>query len=282
MAGPEKTTKPKSVAVESPRIHPTAIVDANAELDGGVEIGPYCVVGGQVRLGKDVVLKSHVVVEGRTEIGANCQIFPLASIGHRPQDLKYAGEPSRLIIGRDNIIREHVTMNPGTRGGGMVTRAGDGCLFMTGAHVAHACQVGDHVIMANNATLAGHVEIGDYAILGGLSAVHQFARIGRHAMIGGMSGVENDVIPYGSVVGNRAHLSGLNVVGLKRRGFSRDTIHDLRKAYRLLFAEEGTMAERLDDVAEELGAVEPVMEIVVFIRSDSSRAVCQPNFDRAA
>jgi UDP-N-acetylglucosamine acyltransferase len=264
------------------RIHPTAIVHEGARLAANVEIGPYCVIGGEVSLGEGVSLKSHVVVEGRTEIGANCEVFPFASIGHRPQDLKYAGEPSRLVIGRDTIIRENVTMNPGTKGGGMLTSVGNGCLFMAGSHVAHDCRVGDHVIFANSASLAGHVEVGDFAILGGMSGIHQFVRIGRHAMIGGMTGVENDVIPYGSVIGNRAHLSGLNVIGLKRRGFSRDTIHDLRKAYRLLFAEEGTMAERIDDVAEEFSAVEPVMEIVAFIRSDSSRAMCQPNFDRAA
>lgn len=266
----------------APTVHATAVVEDGAQLAAGVSIGPFCSIGANVVLEKGVVLESHVVATGRTRIGAGSRVFPFASIGHQPQDLKYRGEPSELIIGRDNVIREHVTMNPGTEGGGMVTRVGDQCLFMVGAHVAHDCQVGDSVILANNATLAGHVEVGNFAILGGLSAVHQFARIGPHAMVGGMSGVEGDVIPYGSVMGNRAHLSGLNVVGLKRRGFSRDVIHDLRKAYRLLFAEEGTMAERLDDVAEEFGDNEPVMDIVNFIRSDSSRAICQPKLDRAA
>ena len=266
----------------APTVHATAVVEDGAQLAAGVSIGPFCSIGPNVVLEKGVVLESHVVATGRTRIGAGSRVFPFASIGHQPQDLKYRGEPSELIIGRDNVIREHVTMNPGTEGGGMVTRVGDQCLFMVGAHVAHDCQVGDSVILANNATLAGHVEVGNFAILGGLSAVHQFARIGPHAMVGGMSGVEGDVIPYGSVMGNRAHLSGLNVVGLKRRGFSRDVIHDLRKAYRLLFAEEGTMAERLDDVAEEFGDNEPVMDIVNFIRSDSSRSICQPKLDRAA
>lgn len=266
----------------APTIHPTAVIEDGAKLAAGVTIGPFCSVGSRVSLDKGVVLESHVVITGRTKVGAGTRIFPFASIGHQPQDLKYRGEPSELVIGRDNVIREQVTMNPGTEGGGMVTRVGDKCLFMVGAHVAHDCQVGDNAILANNATLAGHVEVGEFAILGGLSAVHQFARIGRHAMVGGMSGVEGDVIPYGSVMGNRAHLSGLNVVGLKRRGFSRDVIHDLRKAYRLLFAEEGTMAERLDDVADEFGENEPVMDIVNFIRSDSSRAICQPKLDRAA
>jgi UDP-N-acetylglucosamine acyltransferase len=262
-------------------IHPTALIDDGAEIGQGVTIGPYCCVGSEVSLGDNVVLESHIVVAGRTRVGAGTRIFPFASIGHQPQDLKYHGEASKLEIGANNVIREHVTMNPGTEGGGMLTSVGDDCLFMVGAHVAHDCHVGNGAILANNATLAGHVDVGDYAVLGGLSAVHQFARIGRHAMVGGMSGVEGDVIPYGSVMGNRAHLSGLNVVGLKRRGFSRDVIHDLRKAYRLLFAEEGTMVERLIDVAEEFGENEPVMEIVNFIQADSNRSICQPKLDRA-
>jgi len=266
----------------APSVHPTAIVEDGARLGPGCVVGPFCHVGSEVTLASAVVLEAHVVVAGRTSVGPGTRIFPFASIGHRPQDLKYAGEPSELVIGANTMIREHVTMNPGTKGGGMVTRVGDDCLFMVGAHVAHDCRVGDHVILANNATLAGHVTVDDFAILGGLSAVHQFARIGRHAMVGGMSGVENDVIPYGSVTGNRAHLSGLNVVGLKRRGFSREVIHNLRKAYRLLFAEEGTMAERLADVAEEFGDNEPVMEIVRFIGSESTRAICQPKLNRAA
>ena len=263
-------------------IHPTAIVEDGSEIGQGVVIGPYCLIGADVRIGDGVSLHSHVVITGRCSIGANTKIFPFASIGTPPQDLKYMGEPSELIVGCNNIIREHVTMSPGTEGGGMVTRVGNNCLFMVGSHVAHDCIIGDHVILVNNATLGGHVSVGDWAILGGLSAAHQFVRIGRHAMIGGMSGVENDVIPYGSVIGNRARLSGLNIVGLKRRGFSRDTIHALRNAYRLLFAPEGTMAERMEDVAEVFHDNEPVMEIVNFIRADASRAICQPALDDAA
>ena len=263
-------------------IHPTAIVEDGSEIGQGVVIGPYCLIGADVRIGDGVSLHSHVVITGRCSIGANTKIFPFASIGTPPQDLKYKGEPSELIVGCNNIIREHVTMSPGTEGGGMVTRVGNNCLFMVGSHVAHDCIIGDHVILVNNATLGGHVSVGDWAILGGLSAAHQFVRIGRHAMIGGMSGVENDVIPYGSVIGNRARLSGLNIVGLKRRGFSRDTIHALRNAYRLLFAPEGTMAERMEDVAEVFHDNEPVMEIVNFIRADASRAICQPALDDAA
>ena len=263
-------------------IHPSAVVDSGATLGEGVSIGPYCVVGSGGTLHDGVTLIAHVVVQGRTTIGPQAKVYPFASVGLPPQDLKYQGEPSRLVIGRNAVIREHVTMNTGTKGGGMETRVGDDCLFMIGCHVAHDCQIGDHVIMVNNATLAGHVQVGDWAVLGGLSAVHQFVRIGRHAMVGGMSGVEHDVIPYGSVMGNRARLSGLNLVGLKRRNFSRDTIHALRAAYRLLFAQEGTMAERLADVAELFSDNEPVMEIVDFIRGQSNRAICQPGLDHAA
>lgn len=257
-------------------IHPTAVVDTAARLGAGVAIGPYCVIGPDVTLADGVRLYSHVVVTGRTSIGPNTHVYPFASIGHQPQDLKYKGEPSELVIGANNIVREHVTMNPGTAGGGMSTHVGNNCLFMVGAHVAHDCKIGNNVILANNATLGGHVEVEDYAILGGLAAVHQFCRIGRHAMVGGMSGVEQDVIPYGSVVGNRARLLGLNIVGLKRRGFARPDIMALRKAYRLLFAEEGTMSERLADVAEMYKDTTPVMDIVDFIRTNSTRAICQP------
>jgi UDP-N-acetylglucosamine acyltransferase len=263
-------------------IHPTAIVDDAAVLGEGVRIGPFCTVSAEAKLGDGVVLDSHVVVAGRTTIGPNNRIYPFAAIGTPPQDTKYAGEPSELILGANNVIREHVTMNPGTSGGGMVTRVGNNCLFMVGAHLAHDCQVGDHVILVNNVILGGHVEVQDHAILGGMSAVHQFVRIGRHAMIGGKSAIESDVIPYGSVLGNRAYLSGLNIIGLKRRGFSRDEIHGLRAAYRLLFAQEGTMHERLVDVAAMFADHEQVMEIVAFIQADSSRALCQPKLDRAA
>ncbi len=259
--------------------HPTAVVAPDAALGDDVAIGPYCVVGADVTLDDGVRLISHAVVEGRTHIGARTTIYPFASIGHRPQDLKYAGEPSRLEVGCDCVIREHVTMNPGTAGGAMLTKVGDHCLFMVGTHVAHDCIIGDHVVMANNATLGGHVIVEDWAILGGLTAVHQFVRIGRHAIVGGMSGVEHDVIPYGSVMGDRARLAGLNLVGLRRRGFDRDTIHDLRRAFRLLFADEGTMAERLTDVAELFGDNEPVMDIVNFIQIDSERSICQPKGD---
>ena len=258
------------------KIHPTSVIDTGAKLGKNVSIGPYCCIGGDVELRDGVRLFSHAVVTGKTKIGLNTHIYPFASIGHPPQDQKFKGEPSTLEIGSNNIIREHVTMNPGTKGGGMFTRVGNNCLFMMSSHVAHDCQVGNHVIFANNATIGGHVTVGDYAVLGGLSAVHQFVRIGCHAMVGGMSGVEHDVIPYGSVLGNRARLAGLNIVGLRRRGFSKSEIAILRKAYRLLFAEEGSMVERISDVTEMYKENQAVMDILEFIRTNSNRAICQP------
>jgi UDP-N-acetylglucosamine acyltransferase len=259
-----------------PNIHPTAIVAPGARLADDVAIGPYCVVGEHVILGHGVSLHAHVVIEGRTTIGAGTRIFPFSSIGFEPQDLKYRGEESSLEIGSNNTIREHVTMNPGTTGGGMVTRVGSNSLFMVGVHIAHDCQVGDGVVMANNATLAGHVVIEDHAILGGLSAVHQFCRIGRHAMVGGLTAVVRDVIPYGQASGDRARLSGINIVGMQRSGFSREDINGLRNAYQFLFSDEGTLVERVDEIAERFAGNAPVSDIVAFIRADSSRAICQP------
>jgi UDP-N-acetylglucosamine acyltransferase len=258
-------------------IHATAVVDPSADLGANAEIGPFCVVGPQVKLGDGVMLHSHVVVTGQTTIGEACEIFPFATIGHIPQDQKYQGEKSSLEVGSHTIIREHVTINPGTEGGGLVTRVGSHCLLMVGAHVAHDCQVGDHAILVNNATLAGHVTIGDHAILGGLCAVHQFVRIGAYGFVGGMSGVEKDVIPFGMVLGNRAHLSGLNIVGLKRHGFSREQIHELRQAYRMLFSSEGTLMKRLEDVDNIFSANPLVRQITEFIKSHSDRSFCIPN-----
>lgn len=260
----------------APGIHPTAIVEDGARIGAEVRIGPYCLVGPDVELGDRVELVGHVAVAGHTRIGPGTRIWPFASIGHRPQDLKYAGETSSLEIGAENMIREHVTMSPGTAGGGLTTRVGNGGLFMVGVHVGHDCHVGDGVIMANNATLAGHVEIGDNAILGGLSAVHQFVRIGAHAMVGGMTGVEKDVIPYGSAIGNRAELGGLNIVGLRRRGFDRATIHALREAYRAVFNGPGSLAERAAAAAARWPDIGPVQEMVGFILADTARSFCTP------
>jgi UDP-N-acetylglucosamine acyltransferase len=257
-------------------IHETAIVDAGAKIGADVSIGPYCVVGPDVTLGDGVVLKPHVVVDGVTEIGDGTQIYPFASIGLQPQDLKFSGEKSRLIVGRSNVIREHVTMNPGTEGGGMETRVGDNGLFMIGVHIAHDCIVGNNVILANNATLAGHVSVGDFAVIGGLAAVHQYVRIGEHSMIGGLSGVEHDVIPFGSVMGERACLSGLNIVGLKRRGYDRDTIHGIRAAYRGLFEGAGTLEERLEQVVAQFADNAVLQQVATFIRGDSKRGLVVP------
>lgn len=257
-------------------VHASAIVSDGAKLGQGVMVGPYCVVGPEVELGDGTVLHSHVVIEGRTRIGARTRIFPFVSLGHRPQDLKYRGEASELVIGADNTIREHVTMNPGTEGGGLITKVGNGCLFMMGAHVAHDCQIGDRVILANNATLGGHVTVEDDAVIGGLSAVHQFVRIGRGAMIGGMSGIEHDVIPYGLAMGERASLHGLNVIGLKRRGFERESIKSLNEAYERLFSEERTLADRIESLARDLGEARGVQDILAFVRAQSARALCRP------
>jgi UDP-N-acetylglucosamine acyltransferase len=258
------------------RIHPTAIIEDGAKIGPGVKIGPFCTVGPEVTLGEACELVSHVAVAGRTEIGPRTRVFPFASIGHQPQDLKYRGEPSTLTIGADCLIREGVTMNPGTAGGGLKTVVGDRCAFLANSHVGHDCTVGNNVIFSNNVMLAGHCNVGDFAILGGGAAVIQFARVGAHAFIGGMSALENDLIPYGMALGNRAHLSGLNIVGLQRRGFTRENIHDLRRAYRLLFAAEGTLKERLDDVAAEFADHATVQEIVAFIRVGGKRALCTP------
>ena len=257
-------------------VHATAAVEPGARLGEGVRIGPFCHVGGEVTLGEGVELISHVVVAGRTRIGARTRLFPFASIGHQPQDLKYKGEASDLSIGSDCVIREGVTINPGTAGGGMHTVVGDRCAFLANSHVGHDCRIGNDVVLSNNVMLAGHVSVGDFVILGGGAAVIQFTRVGAHAFLGGMSGLENDLIPYGMALGNRAHLSGLNIIGLQRRGFARDDIHSLRRAYRALFANEGTLQERLGDVAEEFAGHPIVKEIVAFIRAGGKRALCVP------
>jgi UDP-N-acetylglucosamine acyltransferase len=263
-------------------VHPTAIVEPGAELADDVAVGPYCVVGGRVRLGKGVRLESHVVVSGRTSIGDGCRVFPFACLGHRPQDLKFAGEETELVIGRGNQIREHVTMHPGTVGGGGITAVGNDGLYMAAIHVAHDCQIGDGVIMANNATLGGHVEIQDQAVLGGLSAVHQFVRIGHQAMIGGLAAVENDVIPYGTVLGNRAYLAGLNVIGMQRRGVGRTELHELRSAYRFLFQGPGAFAARLGEAKARYRSQPRVMEIIAFIEARGQRPLCMPRSDGQA
>ena len=258
-------------------IHPTAVIHQGAVIGDGSSIGPYCVIGPQVELGKDCILHSHVVVEGNTTIGEGCEIYPFASLGHKPQDLKFKGENSRLIIGKRNKIREYVTMQPGTSGDRMETVIGDDCLFMASTHVAHDCVVGNGVILANCATLAGHVMVGDRAILGGLSAVRQFVRIGHNAMIGGMSGVENDVIPYGMVMGERANLAGLNIVGLERGGSQKSDIQILRGAFKKIFeSDEGTLAQRIEKVAQDPANNNLVQNVLKFIQEKPGTPLCQP------
>lgn len=262
--------------MSTPSIHPTAIVDPKANIGPDVTIGPYCVIGPDVALHEKVTLKSHVCIEGHTEIGAHSTIYPFASIGTSPQDLKYAGEKTRLVIGTHVTIREHVTMNPGTVQDQGETRIGDNCLFMMASHVAHDCLIGNNVILANNATLGGHVHVGDNVVIGGLAAIHQFVRIGDHAIIGGMSGVDNDVIPYGRVKGERAHLAGLNLIGLERRGFDKAQLRDLQKAFKDIFHAEGTLEERLDAVSSAHQNDEVVMNIIHFAQADSKFPLCQP------
>ena len=268
--------QPRAASSAAAFIHPSAVVEDGAQLAGGVRVGPFCHVGPQVSLGEGVELVSHAVVAGRTTIGARSRIFPFASIGHQPQDLKFHGEASTLTIGADCLIREGVTMNPGTDAGGLQTIVGNKCAFLANSHVAHDCKVGNNVIFSNNVMLAGHCQIGDYAILGGGCGIHQFVRIGPQAIIQGLAAVGEDVIPYGMAAGNRAYLAGLNLIGLKRRGFTREQIHDLRRAYRLLFAPEGTLKERVEDVAQEFSSHPEVHFILDFIREAADRSICVP------
>ena len=262
-------------------IHPTAIVQDGATIGADVTIGPYCLVGPNVIIEDGCQLHGHVVLDGHTTLGAGSQIYQFASIGNPPQHLGYHGEATKLIIGKNNIIREHVTMNPGTVQGRGQTVIGDNGLFMATAHVAHDCIIGSNVIFANNASLGGHVEVGDFVFLGGLAAVHQYTRIGRYSFVGGAAALEGDLIPYGSCMGNRATLGGLNIVGMRRRKLDRETIHALRAAYRMLFAQEGTMQERLDDVTGMFPNHAEVMELVDFIRAESSRPLCTPKIERS-
>lgn len=258
------------------RIDPTARVADGARLGDGVEIGPYCVIGPDVTLGEGVRLMSHVHVTGITTIGAGTEVYPFASLGTPPQSVHYKGEPTRLVIGEKCSIREGVTMNTGTAGGGMETRVGDRGMFMVGSHIGHDCIVGDDVIFANNATLGGHCQVGNHVFLGGLVGAHQFTRIGEQAIIGGMSGVEFDVIPFAAMLGGRGELAGLNIIGLKRRGFSREAIHSLRAAYRALFFGGGTLAGRVDALERDFAGDANVQKIVAFIRAGGKRRLTQP------
>lgn len=259
-------------------IHKTAIVSDKAQISKNVEIGAFCVVGDNVKIDEGTILKSHVVIDGNTTIGKNNIIFPFATVGLVPQDLKFAGEQSQLIIGDNNTIREHVTIHLGTKDGGMITKIGNNCLLMVGVHIAHDCLIGNNVILANNATLAGHVHVGNNVVIGGLSAVHQFVRIGGGAMIGGMSGVENDVIPFGLVMGERAHLAGINLVGMKRQNISRDEIHALRNFYKQVFENDGdnNFLNRVKEISQDFSQNSTIKEVFNFINSETSRSFCKP------
>ncbi|GGE42337.1 acyl-ACP--UDP-N-acetylglucosamine O-acyltransferase [Actibacterium pelagium] len=259
----------------SAKVHPSAIVEDGAVIGPRTVVGPFSVVGPEVTLGADVVLKSHAVVTGWTEIGDETVIFPFSNIGDIPQDLKFAGERTRLIVGKRNRIRENVTLNTGTEGGGGVTKVGDDCLFMMGSHVGHDAQVGDKVILANNAALAGHCVIEDEVIIGGLSGIHQWVRVGRGAIIGAVTMVTNDVIPFGLVQGPRGALDGLNLVGLKRRGLPRAEIAELRAAYQALAQGEGAFQERARGLADETES-DYVREVVDFILGESDRSFLTP------
>jgi UDP-N-acetylglucosamine acyltransferase len=257
-------------------IHQSAIVEDGARIGANVRIGPYSIIERDVVLEDNVVVHAHVVVSGHTTIGAGTALYPFAAVGGPPQDTSYKGEPTTVVVGPNCIIREHATVNRGTARGRGETRIGANCFLMVASHVAHDCLVADRVVLVNNATLGGHVEIGEHAIVSGLAAVQQHCRIGSHAFIGGLSGVNSDVIPFASAIGERAELGGLNVVGLKRRGFDRPTIHALRAAYQAIFNGGGTRAERLERVAEKYPDVAPVMMMVDFIRKSGDRPLCTP------
>ena len=256
-------------------IHPSAIIEPGATLGEGCEIGPFCLVGPRVTLGDRVVLKSHVVVTGDTSIGDDTVIFPFAVIGEIPQDLKFRGEETRLIVGARNRIREHVTMNTGTTGGGGITRVGDDGLFMAGCHIAHDAQIGNNVIIVNQSAIAGHCVIEDDVIVGGLCGIHQWVRVGRGAIIGALTMVTNDVIPHGLVQGPRGHLDGLNLVGLKRKGVSRADITALRAAFQMLAQGEGAFQDRARRLGDETES-DYVRQIVDFVTAGSDRSFLTP------
>ncbi|SLN12113.1 Acyl-[acyl-carrier-protein]--UDP-N-acetylglucosamine O-acyltransferase [Roseovarius litorisediminis] len=257
------------------QIHPSAIVEDGAQLGQGCQIGPFCHIGADVRLGDRVQLKSHVVVTGVTEIGEDTVVFPFSCIGEVPQDLKFKGEKTRLVIGARNRIREHVTMNTGTHGGGGLTQVGNDGLFMAGCHVAHDVRIGNNVIVVNNAALAGHCVLEDDVIIGGLSGVHQWVRIGQGAIIGAVTMVTNDVIPFGLVQAPRGELDGLNLVGLKRRGVARADITALRAAFQMLAQGEGAFQDRARRLGEETESVY-VQQIVDFVTGQSDRSFLTP------
>ena len=256
-------------------IHKSSVVSKKAKIGKNVKIGPFCNIGDFVQLDSNVELIANVHVEGNTTIGKETKIFPFASIGTVPQDLKYNNEPNTLVIGERNIIREYVTINPGTSGGGGLTSIGNDCLFMISSHIAHDCKVGNNVIIANNVPLGGHVTIEDSVVIGGNSAVQQYTRIGRLAMIGGMTGVLKDVIPFGLSVGNRNHLQGINLIGLRRKNYENKKIMNLDKAYKAIFSSKN-LHENLININTDFKGNELVEEVINFISKDKKRPICSP------
>tara|TARA_B110001452_G_scaffold216121_1_gene187436 strand:+ start:316 stop:1095 length:780 start_codon:yes stop_codon:yes gene_type:complete len=256
-------------------IHKSSVINSKAKISENVKIGPYCYVGPDVQLDENVELISNIHIEGNTKIGCGTRIFPFASIGTQPQDLKYKNEKNCIKIGENNIIREYVTINPGTEGGGSETIIGNNCLFMISSHVAHDCKIGNNVIIANNVPLGGHVTIEDSVVIGGNSAVQQFTRIGRLAMIGGMTGVLKDVIPFGLSIGNRNYLQGLNLIGLRRKKYENQKIMGLDKAYKKIFSSKN-LHENLSKINGEYKDNELVNEVVAFIEKDKKRPICSP------
>ena len=256
-------------------IHNTAIIDTQAKIHKNVKVGPYSVIGANVEIEENTEIQSHVSILGNTKIGKNNQIYPFASIGNDPQDLKFQGEETKLEIGNDNKIREYVTINPGTNGGGGITKVGNNCLFMVSAHIAHDCYVGDNVILANSVPLGGHAYIEDNVIIGGNSAVQQFTRVGRSAMIGGMCGVVRDIIPYAMVHGNRSKLQGLNLIGLRRKNIPNIDIMILNDAYKEIFKNEN-LTDNLNNLDKDLRKHKLVSEVLNFIEKDKKRPICTP------
>ena len=256
-------------------IHKSNVIDPKAKIGKNVKIGPYCFIGPEVQLGDDVELLSNVHIEGNTKVGRGTKIYPFASIGTAPQDLKYHGESNSLEIGENNVIREYVTINPGTEGGGSKTTVGNNCLLMISSHVAHDCKIGNNVVIANNVPLGGHVTIEDSVVIGGNSAVQQFTRIGRLAMIGGMTGVLKDVIPFGLSFGNRNYLKGINLIGLRRKKYDNKKIIELDKAYKKIFS-SANLQENILKINGEYKGNELVQEVTKFIEKDKKRPICAP------
>jgi UDP-N-acetylglucosamine acyltransferase len=256
-------------------IHKSSVIDSKAKISKNLKVGPFCYIGPNVVLGENVELISNVHIEGNTKIGNGTRIFPFASLGTQPQDLKYNNEKNSITIGENNIIREYVTINPGTQGGGLKTVIGDNCLFMISSHVAHDCKIGNNVIIANNVPLGGHVTIEDHVVIGGNSAVQQFTRIGRLAMIGGMTGVLKDVIPFGLSIGNRNYLQGLNLIGLRRKKYENQKIMGLDKAYKEIFSSKN-LHDNLSRINGEYKDNELVNEVIAFIEKDKKRPICSP------